>query len=46
MTVDGVSNVIKGMQNRVQLMVNPNAVSEIQVLTWNFQAEYGRPAGR
>jgi hypothetical protein len=45
MTVDGVSNVIEGAQNRVQVTVNPDAVSEVQVLTSNFQAEYGKAGG-
>ncbi len=45
MTVDGVSNVIEGAQNRVQVTMNPDAVSEVQVLTSNFQAEYGKAGG-
>jgi len=45
MTVDGVSNVIEGAQNRVQVTLNPDAVSEVQVLTSNFQAEYGKAGG-
>jgi len=45
MTVDGVSHVIEGTQNRVQVTMNPDAVSEVQVLTSNFQAEYGKAGG-
>ena len=45
MTIDGASNVQVGANIYQQVTMNPDAVSEMKVLTSNFQAEYGKAGG-
>lgn len=45
LTVDGSSNVDTGNNVDTHASLNPDAISEIKVLTSNFQAEYGRAGG-
>ncbi len=45
LTVDGSSDVDTGNNVDTHASLNPDAISEIKVLTSNYQAEYGRAAG-
>jgi outer membrane receptor protein involved in Fe transport len=45
LTVDGSSNVDTGNNVDTHTSINPDAISEIKVLTSNFQAEYGKAGG-
>lgn len=45
LTVDGSSNVDTGNNVDTHASLNPDAISEIKVLTSNYQAEYGRAGG-
>jgi len=44
-TVDGVTNLDTGSNGTVHYVPNMDTVSEIRVLTSNYQAEFGRSAG-
>ena len=44
MTVDG-SSITRTDQQAQQVTINPDAVGEINILTSNYQAEYGKAAG-
>jgi hypothetical protein len=44
-TLDGVTNVDNGCNCATQVTINPDAVSEVKVMTGNWQAEYGKAAG-
>lgn len=44
MTVDG-SSITRTDQQAQQITINPDAVGEINILTSNYQAEYGKAAG-
>ena len=44
-SVDGISNVEDGTAGWVNSHVNPDAISEVKVLSNNYSAEYGRNAG-
>ena len=44
-TLDGITNMDTGSNNAMHLEPNMDAVSEVKVLTSNYQAEYGRNAG-
>lgn len=43
--VDGATNINTGNNSGLLVTVNPDAVSEVKVLTSNYQAEYGRVGG-
>jgi carboxypeptidase family protein/TonB-dependent receptor-like protein len=44
-TIDGSSNVDTGNNGTTHVTLNPDAVSEMKVLTSNYQAEFGKAAG-
>ncbi len=44
-TIDGASNVDTGYNGGGHVTLNPDAISEMKVLTSNYQAEYGKAAG-
>jgi Carboxypeptidase regulatory-like domain/TonB-dependent Receptor Plug Domain len=44
-TVDGATNLNLGNNTGLLVTLNPDAVSEIKVLTSNYQAEYGKAGG-
>jgi hypothetical protein len=44
MSIDG-SSITRTDQQAQQVTINPDAVGEIQILTSNYQAEYGKAAG-
>ncbi len=44
-TIDGSSNVDSGNNGGTQVTINPDAVAEVQVLTSNFQAQFGKAGG-
>ena len=44
-TIDGASNVDTGYNGGGHVTLNPDAVSEMKVLTSNYQAEFGKAAG-
>ncbi len=44
-TVDGVANLDTGSNSTSHYQPNMDAISEIRVLTTNYQAEYGRMSG-
>ncbi len=43
--VDGSSNVDSGNNGGTQVTINPDAIGEVNVLTSNFQAAYGKAGG-
>jgi hypothetical protein len=45
LTVDGSSDIDTGNNVDTHASLNPDAISEVKVLTSNFQAEYGRAGG-
>jgi len=44
-TLDGTSNVDTGNNGGTHVTLNPDAISEVKVLTSNYQAEYGKASG-
>ena len=44
-TIDGSSNVDSGNNGGTQVTINPDAIAEVQVLTSNFQAQFGKAGG-
>jgi hypothetical protein len=44
-TIDGASNVDTGYNGGGHVTINPDAISEMKVLTSNYQAEFGKAAG-
>ena len=44
-TIDGASNVDTGDNATTHVTLNPDAISEMKVLTSNYQAEYGKAGG-
>lgn len=44
-TIDGSSNVDSGDNGGTQVTINPDAIAEVQVLTSNFQAQFGKAGG-
>jgi hypothetical protein len=44
-TVDGMTNVDTGGNSSSQVTINPDAVSEMKILTSNYQAQYGKAGG-
>lgn len=44
-TLDGTSNVDTGNNGGTHVTINPDAISEVKVLTSNYQAEYGKASG-
>ena len=44
-TIDGTSNVDTGNNGALHVTLNPDAVSEVKILTSNYQAEFGKAAG-
>ena len=44
-TIDGSSNVDTGDNGTTHVTLNPDAISEMKVLTSNYQAEFGKAAG-
>jgi len=44
-TIDGSSNVDTGDNATTHVTLNPDAVSEMKILTSNFQAEFGKAGG-
>lgn len=44
-TLDGTSDVDTGNNGGTHVTINPDAVSEVKVLTSNYQAEYGKASG-
>jgi hypothetical protein len=44
-TIDGASNVDTGNNGGTHVTLNPDAISEMKVLTSNYQAEFGKAAG-
>ncbi len=44
-TVDGASNVDTGDNGGTQVTINTDAISEVKVLTSNYQAEFGKAGG-
>jgi len=45
LTVDGASNVDTGSNGTRHVTINPDAVSQVKVLTSNYQAEFGKAGG-
>jgi len=45
LTIDGSSDVDTGSNATTHLLINPDGVSEVNVLSANYPAEYGRSAG-
>ena len=43
--LDGASNVDSGNNGGTQVTINTDAISEVKVLTSNFQAEFGKAGG-
>ena len=44
-TLDGSSDVDTGNNGGTQVTLNPDAISEVKVLTSNYQAQYGKASG-
>ena len=44
-TLDGASNVDTGDNGGTQVTINTDAISEVKVLTSNYQAEFGKAGG-
>jgi hypothetical protein len=44
-TLDGTSNVDTGNNGGTHVTINPDAISEVKVLTSNYQAEFGKASG-
>jgi hypothetical protein len=44
-TLDGSSDVDTGNNGGTHVTINPDAISEVKVLTSNYQAEYGKASG-
>ncbi|HEY9126003.1 MAG TPA: carboxypeptidase regulatory-like domain-containing protein, partial [Acidobacteriaceae bacterium] len=44
-TLDGASDVDTGNNGGTHVTINPDAISEVKVLTSNYQAEYGKASG-
>jgi hypothetical protein len=44
-TLDGTSDVETGNNGGTHVTINPDAISEVKVLTSNYQAEYGKASG-
>ena len=44
-TIDGASNVDTGNNGGTHVTLNPDAVSEMKILTSNYQAEFGKAGG-
>lgn len=44
-TLDGTSDVDTGNNGGTHVTINPDAISEVKVLTSNYQAEYGKASG-
>jgi hypothetical protein len=44
-TLDGTSNVDTGNNGGTHVTINPDAISEVKVLTSNYQAAYGKASG-
>jgi len=44
-TIDGASNVDTGNNGGTHVTINPDAISEVKILTSNYQAEFGKAAG-
>jgi Carboxypeptidase regulatory-like domain/TonB-dependent Receptor Plug Domain len=44
-TIDGSSNVDTGNNGALHVTLNPDAISEVKILTSNYQAEYGKAGG-
>ncbi len=45
LSIDGITNIDNGCNCATQVTINPDAISEVRVLTSNYQAEYGKAAG-
>ncbi len=44
-TIDGASNVDTGNNGGTHVTLNPDAISEMKILTSNYQAEFGKAGG-
>lgn len=44
-TIDGASNVDTGNNGALHVTINPDAISEVKILTSNYQAEFGKAGG-
>lgn len=44
-TIDGSSNVDTGNNGALHVTLNPDAISEVKILSSNYQAEYGKAGG-
>jgi len=44
-TLDGTSDVDTGNNGGTHVTINPDAISEVKVITSNYQAEYGKASG-
>jgi hypothetical protein len=44
-TLDGASDVDTGNNGGTHVTINPDAISEVKVITSNYQAEYGKASG-
>jgi len=44
-TLDGSSDVDTGNNGGTHVTINPDAISEVKVITSNYQAEYGKASG-
>jgi hypothetical protein len=44
-TLDGASIVVAGSNRAIYTTINPDAISEVKILTSNYQAEFGKMSG-